>query len=226
MAGGYRAERETAEQAARQAGQILLDWMGKFSVRKKGVNDLVTEADNAAQESIQRLLQRAYPNDGFLGEETAAADFGRNDPAQQGRRRWIVDPLDGTTNYVHRIPFFCVSIGLEVEGRLVVGVIYDPLRKEMFSAAAGDGATLNGQRFQVSPEPNLNDGVISVGLPADPSTLPGAIDIFTDLSRQQMTLRRMGSAALSLAYTACGRFDGFWAESLKPWDAAGGVALV
>ena len=195
-------------------------WAGRFSIRSKGRNDFVTEADHAAQEAVQEVLLRRFPDDGFLGEEDAGV------PRPQGRRRWIVDPLDGTTNYVHGFPFFCVSIGLEAAGKLVVGVVHDPIRKETFSAAAGGGAWCNSTALHVTGCPDLSDALLSVGLPADMEKVPDALGCFERLSKSARSLRRMGSAALSLAYVAAGRLDGYWAHHVHPWDAAGGIVLV
>jgi myo-inositol-1(or 4)-monophosphatase len=138
----------------------------------------------------------------------------------------VVDPLDGTTNYVHGFPFFCVSIGLEVRGRLVLGVIYDPMRQECFAASEGGGATCNDLPIQVSPTGYLQDALLCGGVPADPSQHSSALTEFVNLSNRARSVRRMGSAALSLAYVAAGRLDGFWHSSLHPWDAAAGAMIV
>lgn len=220
MAGGrWGEEREAAIAAARSAGQVLVDWAGRFSVRSKGKNDLVTEADHAAQETIRQALVRRFPSDGFLGEEGL-------DQGSDASRRWIIDPLDGTTNYVHGFPFFCVSMALESEGQLVVGVILDPIRKECFAAAAGGGAYLNSTSIQVSTTRQLGDSLVCVGLPADLTTDRHPVEAVLRVSMKSRSLRRMGSAALSLAYVAAGRLDGYWAHSINSWDAAAGVVLI
>lgn len=214
-----QSELDAAVQAARRAGQVLMDWSGRISVRFKAANDLVTEADSAAQETIQDLLFRRFPQDDFLGEEGIPKK-------PSAARRWIVDPLDGTTNYVHGFPFFCVSIGLEIDGRLAVGVVYDPVRKECFSGAAGAGATCNGVPLRQSSAAALTHSLLCVGLPADLARFPTAMQKVERVSWKARSIRRMGSAALSLAYVAAGRLDGYWSPFLHPWDAAAGVVLV
>lgn len=217
---GWRSEREAAEQAGRVAGQILLDRLGKAAVRMKGPNDPVTEADHAAQDAIYRCLRQRFPADHFLGEEDAQ----RVRPP--GGRCWIVDPLDGTTNYIHGLPLFCVSIGLEVDGRLVVGVVFDPMRGELFSAAEGAGAAESGAALHVSAAVRLSEALVSVGLPTDLDRHSSVFPLFEETSRRCQSVRRLGSAALSLAYVAAGRIDAFWAHQLNCWDAAAGVVLV
>ncbi|MFO0946763.1 MAG: inositol monophosphatase family protein [Planctomycetota bacterium] len=216
----WNLERETAVQAARQAGRVLMDWSGRITVRTKGLNDLVTEADHASQEVLSEFLRRRFPSDGFVGEE------GQQRTNASAPRRWIVDPLDGTTNFVHGLPFYCVSIGLEVNGRLVVGVIYDPVRQECFSAASGGGASCNGVSIQVSATATLSDSLICGGAPADPQFHAAANAGFLRISSRARSVRRLGSAALALAYVAAGRLDGYWAVSLQPWDSAAGVLIV
>lgn len=219
---GWTTERETAIAAAQQAGRILLEMAGKVSVQFKGRNDLVTEADRAAQEAIRQALARRYPAFAFLGEEGAATRPTR----EPGARRWIVDPLDGTTNFVHGLPFFSVAIALEVDGRIVVGVVHDPVRNECFSAAAGAGGYCNHAAIQVSATATLGDALVGVGMPADVASVPDSLAAFATLSHRVRSMRRLGSAALTLAYVAAGRLDGFWAHDLKPWDAAAGCVLI
>lgn len=216
----YASEKEAAIAAAKRAGDVLLDWAGRFSVRSKGKNDLVTEADHQAQEAIRDSLLRRFPGDGFVGEEKIQ---GGDTP---GKRCWIVDPLDGTTNFVHGFPFFCVSIGLVVGDQVVVGVVHDPVHKECFAGAVGAGTTLNGLPLQVSPNSTLADSLLCVGLPADLERTPVAMKFLDRLSRSSRSVRRLGSAALSLAYVAAGRLDGYWSTFLNPWDAVGGVCLI
>lgn len=216
----WSLERDAATQAARRAGSTLLDWSGKISVRVKGINDLVTEADHAAQEVLRDFLGRRFPRDGFLAEEGE----GRVNP--EAERCWIVDPLDGTTNYVHGFPFYCVSIGLEVKGKVVVGVVHDPVRNESFVAAAGGGATRNDTPLRVSATEGAGDALVCGGVPADPERARRSLEEFTRLSGTARSVRRMGSAALALAYVAAGRMDGYWHTALHPWDAAAGALLV
>lgn len=216
----WRTEKQVAIQAAQQAGKVLLDWAGRFTVRSKGVNDLVTEADHAAQKLIHQKLAFHFPGDDFLEEE------GERQTEFLSSRRWIIDPLDGTTNYVHGLPLYCVSIALEADGELVVGVIHDPNRNECFAAAKGLGATCNGRMIQVSGASRLTDSLLCVGLPADLGNAPGAADAFARMSARSRSVRRLGTAALAMAYVAAGRLDGYWAANLHPWDAAAGVILI
>jgi myo-inositol-1(or 4)-monophosphatase len=216
----WQMECESAVLAAKAAGKTLLEWSGKVTVQRKGRNDLVTEADHAAQDTIRRALTRRFPADEFLGEEGAGA------AQPPGGRRWLVDPLDGTTNYVHGLPFFCVSIGLEVAGKPTVGVVYDPIRNECFSAVAGGGARCNGVTLRVSNTPSLADALVGVGLPADVHAWPHAVSAFVNMTKRSRSVRRLGSAALSLAYVSAGRIDAFWAHDLRPWDAAAGCLLI
>jgi myo-inositol-1(or 4)-monophosphatase len=197
------------------------DWIGKFTTRSKGQNDLVTEADLAVQLAIKETIQRRFPKDDFLGEEDSA-DLA----SLQSARRWIVDPIDGTTNFVHGFPFYGTSIALEVEGRIVVGVIFDPSKKEMFVAVEGQGATCNGQRLNVSSSPRLAEALVCIGLPAVPEKHPETIAGMVRLTARTRSVRRMGSAALSMAYVAAGRSDGFYSHIIQPWDVAAGVLLV
>jgi myo-inositol-1(or 4)-monophosphatase len=217
---GLRRERDVAVQAAKAAGRVLLDWQGRFSVSKKGVNDVVTEADHAAQEAIRQMLERHFPQDGFVGEE-AGADL-RLDAA----RRWVVDPLDGTTNYVHGFPFFCTSIALEAGGKPVVGVIFDPVRQECFAAAEGLGAECNGAPLRTSKTVDLHDALLFGGLPADMRTNRKPLEVFLALGAKGYSVRRLGSAALALAYVAAGRAEAFFAHKVEAWDVAAGAALV
>ena len=208
------------EQAARAGGQVLRDWAGKINAREKGPADLVTEADVASQETIRDLLLGAFPGHGFLGEENASI------PSRDDGYRWIVDPLDGTTNYVHGIPFYCVSIALEQRGRLVAGTVYDPVADACFSAAAGCGATLNGAPLAVSAVQNIAGAVLALSFPAGIG--PGAQELreFADFAVRAQSLRRLGSSALNLCYVAAGRFDAYWSRNVKIWDVAAGLLIV
>ena len=209
-----------AEEAAREAGRILLDWAGRFSVREKSPANLVTEADFASQEAIHRRLHERFPEHGFLGEE------GLQTAATDSDFRWVVDPLDGTQNYVHGFPYYAVSIGLEYQRRLVVGVVYDPNRNEMFSAASGRGATLNGARLQTTRVDELKQAMLVASLPVAPRGDDPAVARFLRVMPHAQTVQRTGSAALNLAYVASGRIEGFWSSSLMPWDMAAGALLV
>jgi len=209
-----------AEEAARAAGRVLDEWGEKFTVREKSPSNLVTEADHASQQTIFRMIHERFPDHGFLGEEGAGETKGNSG------YRWVVDPLDGTTNYVHRFPYYAVSIALEHEGELIVGAVYDPTRNEMFSAVRGAGATLNGRPIRPSQVELLGQAMLVGSLPVGGRADHPAVAKFLRLIPLAQTVQRTGSAALNLAYVACGRIDGFWSISLKPWDVAAGALLV
>jgi myo-inositol-1(or 4)-monophosphatase len=216
---------EVCEQAARAGGKTLLEWQDRIRVREKGPRDLVTEADVASQEAIQEVIRRAFPDHAFLGEETwpmQPADGG----GSSGGYRWIADPLDGTTNYVHGMPFFSVSVALEHEGELLAGVVYNPVSDECFWAQLGGGAWLDGQRLETSGVRRMNEAMLAASFPA--RVLPDSPEMrrFAEVLVQCQSLRRLGSAALNLSYVAAGRLDGYFATSLKIWDAAAGALLV
>jgi myo-inositol-1(or 4)-monophosphatase len=212
-----------AIQTARDAGHLLAErFGGALSISNKSELDLVTEADLASERLIIERIKTNYPHHAILAEESGASA-----PAdQEAQWRWIVDPLDGTTNYAHGYPCFCVSMGLEHEGKLELGVIYDPVRDELFTAERGQGATLNGRRIQVSQTNNLNSALLCTGFPYDVRERSEFARHFTNFIMKAQAVRRDGSAALDLAYVACGRFDGFWEEGLHPWDVAGGVLMI
>jgi myo-inositol-1(or 4)-monophosphatase len=210
-----------AEQAASEAGALLLGLYGKVTAREKRPGDLVTEADSASQRRIGEILAARFPDSTLLAEE----DGVQPDPANPWR--WIVDPLDGTTNFAHGFPFWCVSIALEHEGDLVVGVIHNPITGQTFGATKGQGATLDGQPLGVSAARTLRESLISTGLP----TLfePDADRTLEHLRRMSIgthSFRRTGSAALNLAYVATGAFEVFYATKINPWDVAAGVVLI
>ncbi|HEX8138978.1 MAG TPA: inositol monophosphatase family protein [Pyrinomonadaceae bacterium] len=213
-----------AIQAARDAGRILQERMGRaIQVSNKGDIDLVTEVDLAAETLIIERIKSYYPRHAVLAEESGASDL---EGAERSEYRWIIDPLDGTTNYAHGYPCFCVSIALERAGRLELGVIYDPTRDETFSAERGEGATLNGRRIRVSEVDDLNRAMLCTGFPYDVRDRGDFARHFANFIMHAQAVRRDGSAALDLAYVACGRFDGFWEEGLRPWDVAAGVILI
>lgn len=213
-----------AVQIARDAGLILTERMGRKSlqVANKGVIDLVTEADLAAERFIIERIQSYYPRHAILAEESGTTVSLERD----SEFKWIVDPLDGTTNYAHGYPVFCVSIALERAGEVILGVIYDPVRDEMFAAERGEGATLNGRRIRVSEVEDLNRAMVCTGFPYDVRDRGDFARHFAHFIMHAQAIRRDGSAALDLAYVACGRFDGFFEEGLRPWDVAAGVLLV
>jgi myo-inositol-1(or 4)-monophosphatase len=211
-----------AIQMAHDAGRILADHYGRVTqIRHKGTIDLVTEADLASELLIVERIKTHYPRHSILAEESGAS-------AAEGASewKWIVDPLDGTTNYAHAYPCFCVSIGLEHKGEMALGVIYDPLRDETFAAERGAGATLNGRRIRVSEIDELNQALLCTGFPYDVRDHGDFARHFNNFIKHAQAVRRDGSAALDLASVACGRFDGFWEEGLRPWDVAAGKILI
>jgi myo-inositol-1(or 4)-monophosphatase len=216
----YSSFRSLAEAAARRGGDILQDWATRFSAREKSPANLVTEADLASQQAIFDLIHEAHSNHRFLGEEDLNHDEG------DSPFRWVIDPLDGTSNYVHRFPYYAVSVGLECAGALIVGAIYDPNRDEMFSAAAGQGATLNGEPISVSHTKELAQAMCMASLPIRASREHPAVKRFVKALSVAQTVQRSGSAALNLCCVASGRVDAFWSTSLKPWDMAAGAVIV
>ena len=210
----------TCEAAARAGGAELLAWQGRFSARQKSARDLVTDADLASQAAVRAVILTDYPDHGFLGEEKP--DFSQLERPYC----WVVDPLDGTTNYVHDFPCFSVSVAVAKQGKLVAGAIFDPLRQEMFSAAAGHGATLNGLPLATSSTCQLEEALIAVSFPPQMTLEMPDVRAFLQTAPLSQAVRRTGSAALNLAYVACGRLDGHWAFQIRPWDSAAGVLLV
>jgi myo-inositol-1(or 4)-monophosphatase len=214
-----------AIQTARDAGRVLAERFGRnLRISNKSELDLVTESDLASERLIIDRIKTHYPRHAILAEES-----GENAPVAEGAQsdwRWIIDPLDGTTNYAHGYPCFCVSMGLEHNGTLEIGVIYDPLRDEVFSAERGQGAALNGKRINVSPTPNLSSALLCTGFPYDVRERGEFARHFANFIMNAQGVRRDGAAALDLAYVAAGRFDGFWEEGLKPWDVAAGKLLI
>src|SRR5712691_10726985 len=210
-------------EAARRGAAVLEEWRSRFQVREKARFDLVTEADLASQRTIYDYLHSVFPSHDFVGEED---DTRRARPNADAPPTWIVDPLDGTTNYVHDCPLYCVSIGLQVGGELVVGVVLDPARQELFTAAQGQGAWLNGKRLQTSRIERLEEALLATGFPPDLRGQERALDWWRHFSLKAQSLRRTGSTALNLAYVAAGRFDGYWAFDNHVWDVAGGAVLV
>jgi myo-inositol-1(or 4)-monophosphatase len=212
-----------AKEAARRGADCLEHWRGKFHFREKGKADLVSEADHASQQAIREYLARRFPDHLFVGEE---GDAPKSRPPANSPPTWIVDPLDGTTNYVHDCPMYCVSIGLMVAGELVVGVVYDPRAEEMFAAAKGMGAWLGDKQIHVSKVDRLGDALLSTGFaPRHEAQLRGA-EWWSRFGSQAQSIRRTGSTAMNLAYIACGRFDGYWSFDNHPWDVAAGYVLV
>jgi myo-inositol-1(or 4)-monophosphatase len=214
---------DAACEAARRGAAVLEDWRSRFQVREKARHDLVTEADLASQQAIRAYLHERFPTHGFLGEEDPSHQA---KPAADAPPLWIVDPLDGTTNYVHDCPMYCVSIGLWANGAMVAGVVFDPRQNELFSAAKGHGAFLNGKRLRTSRAASFSEALLSTGFPPDMAGQERALAWWRYFSLRTQSLRRTGSTALNLAYVAAGRFDGYWAFDNHVWDVAGGVMLV
>lgn len=212
---------EFAIHCARESGKIQRKYYEKhFAIHHKGEINLVTDVDFACQKRIIELIEKEFPKDNIISEEQQNSFNGKAD-------RWIIDPLDGTTNYAHGYPFFCTSIAHEVNGDVLLGVVYNPIFKELFVAQKGQGAYLNGKKIHVSVISDLKKSLLSTGFPYDIATSrQNNVDHFIDLLYQAQAVRRDGSAALNLCYTACGRFDGFWEMKLNPWDMAAGALIV
>jgi myo-inositol-1(or 4)-monophosphatase len=211
-----------AKAAAKKAGEIQLRRLGRLTgFRLKGVANLVTQVDLLCEEAVIGMIRRQFPDHAFLAEErgqeqTAPSDF-----------LWVIDPLDGTTNYAHGYPLFCVSIGLVKKGRIEVGVVFDALHRELFTAIRGRGAFLNGKRIRVSRVARLEESLLCTGFSYDRGErLRESLDAFVKLLPYPQAIRRDGCAALDICYTACGRYDGFWEHHLNPWDVAAGTLIL
>jgi len=211
-----------AIRAARAGGRILLrhfDHVDTLDVKSKGLHDFVSEVDRSAEQEIIEVLRQSFPDHAILAEESGA--HAGND------YQWVIDPLDGTTNYLHGLPHFSISIALKYRGRLEVGVVYDPIREEMFTASRGSGAQLNERKLRVTSRKELNQSLIGTGFPyRDFQHLDAYMGMFKDLATKAAGIRRPGSAALDFAYLAAGRNDGFWELGLSEWDMAAGVLIV
>ena len=216
------------ERAARAGGAVLLDWLGRFRAQKKGPRDLVTEADYASQREIRRIVQEAFPEHGFVGEEAegSAGQPPAGEPGHAGSgTRWIVDPLDGTTNYVHGFPAWCVSVALARGDELLAATIHDPLRDECFTASLGGGAFLNGEPIRVPPVTDLSESLAALSFPPHVEADSPAVADFLAVLPRVHSVRRTGSTALNLAWLACGRLHVFWARRIACWDAAAGFLI-
>jgi myo-inositol-1(or 4)-monophosphatase len=213
------------EHAARIGGAILLDWVDRITARAKGPKDLVTEADLASQQAIRQVLLSAFPDHQFLGEETENDAKTTQTAGNPGGFRWIVDPLDGTLNYVRGMPSYSVSIALERDSNVLVGVVFDPLLDECFTAVQGRGAFLNGRPLRSSQCRSLDEALVAISFSADVPR--GSVEIrrFIEVLHAAQSMRRTGSAALNLCYVASGRLDAYFASSLKSWDVAAGVLI-
>jgi len=246
---------DDAKEAARLGAAALEQWRHRFSVREKGRFDLVTDADLASQQAIRDFLHQRFPDHAFLGEEAVSQNsssesappirpLAEGKPGPNAPPTWIVDPLDGTTNYVHDCPMYCVSIGLMVQGELVVGVVFDPSRQEMFQAAKGQGAWLGEpgvltpasraasppggatRRLQTSRSDRLEESLLATGFPPDLHGQERALDWWRYFSLRTRSLRRTGSTALNLVYVAAGRFDAYWGFDNHAWDVAGAAVII
>jgi myo-inositol-1(or 4)-monophosphatase len=213
---------KTCENAVRAAGALVLDWAGPLGAREKGPADLVTEVDLASQKVVREIVLAEFPDHIVLGEEDSAERVAR----RAGSYRWIVDPIDGTTNFVHGVPHYSVSLALEHDGELLVGAVYDPVRDECFMARAGGGAFLNGRRIQTSDIRELPQALASVGFPPQIQRDSPDLNVFIEALLRCQSIRRTGSAALNLCYVAAGRFDLSWSFSTRIWDVAAGVLMV
>jgi len=212
-----------AVQAARRAGAIInraARDVDAYPVTRKRHNDFVTEVDKAAEAAIIEIVQRAFPDHGILAEESG-------EKSGAGEYTWIIDPLDGTTNFIHGFPQYCVSIGVSHRGTLAQAVVYDPCSNELFTASRGRGAYLNDRRIRVSKRTRLRDALIGTGFPfRDFTGLDDYLAVLREVTSKTAGVRRAGAAALDLAYVAAGRLDGFWESGLSPWDMAAGALLI
>jgi myo-inositol-1(or 4)-monophosphatase len=214
------SELETALSAASRAGEVLRAGFGtEHAITYKGEVDLLTEIDEEAERMIREELLGTFPTYGMLAEE--GGEFAGEEDA-----RWIVDPLDGTTNYAHGLPIFCVSVALERSGEVVLGVVHDPMGEETFIAERGRGATLNDEPITVSETDELIRALIATGFPYDRAELPEALELFGRLAATTQGMRRLGSAALDLCYVASGRIDGYYERGIWPWDLAAGIVIL
>lgn len=210
----------TAEGIAREAGAILLEHLGRVRIESKGEADLVTAADRASEAHITRRLREEFPGHAMIAEE------GSRTEGADGSPQWYVDPLDGTTNYAHGLPFFAVSLGLERAGEIEAGVVYNPPLDEMFTALRGQGAWLNHEPIHVAETGSLTEALLATGFPSRKRHRNPNIYFYQHFSLISHGMRRLGAAALDLCYTACGRFGGFWEFNLQPWDVAAGALIV
>jgi myo-inositol-1(or 4)-monophosphatase len=215
-----------ALRAARKAGDLIVrasDELDRVGHQAKGVADYVTEVDIAAEQEILYQLGKAYPDHAFLAEESGQTGNAKSD------HLWVIDPLDGTSNFMRGIPHYCVSIACIIDGRLAHAVVFDPVRQEEFTASRGRGAQLNGHRLRVSNRTDLRECLLGTGIPFlghEQQRLPQYTQTLAELAAQCMGIRRAGAAALDLAYVAAGRFDGFWETGLERWDIAAGALII
>ena len=215
--------KETLIKAAREAGSIIREnFDGKFDIESKGnvIANIVTEIDKKAEARIIELIKAEFPNHGIVAEEIGEID-------EEANTRWIIDPIDGTTNFAHSVPICCVSIGVEKDGEVILGAVYNPIMEEFYFAEKGGGSFLNEKKISVSKTDNMDLSLFVTGFPYDTSRNPrNPLGVFGDIVMMDIPVRRLGSAALDLCWVACGRFDGFWEYNLNPWDVAAGYLIV
>jgi len=206
--------------AALKGGQVLQKYLGNNpQINKKGPIDLVTEADTGSEKEILKIIQSCFPEHSVLAEESGAI---QNNPDYQ----WIIDPLDGTTNFAHQIPFFSVSIAFSIKGNIAVGIVFNPITRELFSAVQGQGTELNNRIIKISTKPKLSESLLVTGFPYNfEQIFDPVISRFSRCMKASQGVRRLGSASLDLCYVACSRFDAFWEQNLKPWDTAAGFLI-
>ena len=220
MTAEQKAFLTVAVEAAHAAGKIQQFYASSDLEidTKSSETDLVTKADKLCEKKIREIILAAYPDHEILGEEGGSTG--------ESNHRWVVDPIDGTLNYAHGLPFYCVSIGLEIEGQLAIGVIFDSVKNELFTAVRGEGAFLNGAPIEVSKESELIRSMLVTGFAYQKETVHENVEIFGRVHQKVRSVRRLGAAALDLCYIACGRLEGFWELKLSPWDVAAGVLIV
>jgi len=206
------------QELAHEAGLLLLSFFGKVAVEYKGDVDLVTQADRSSEKLIVERIRKQWPEHDLLGEEGSRRETGSD-------FHWYIDPLDGTTNFAHGYPVFCVSLALEYKGERIAGVVFDPCRDEMFAAKKGSGSALNGSKIHVSPTERLKESLVATGFPSHKRHKNPNIHFYHQITLRSHGVRRAGSAALDLCCVACGRYDAFWEFNLNPWDTAAGVLL-
>ena len=213
--------KEVAVSVVQEAGKYALKRMGhlKQVSQKSGRTDLVTDVDKKCEEIIINTIKKDFPSHSILAEESG-------EYSQEADYKWVIDPLDGTTNYAHAFPVFCVSIGVTFKGKVKLGVVYDPSRDELFVAEDDKGASLNGNKIEVSKTKALQDSLVVTGFAYNTEGRIANVEYFTKMLENTQAVRRLGSAALDLCYVACGRFDGFWEMGLNPWDTAAGQLMV
>jgi len=213
---------KSCQQAAQAGGEILLKWLGKTNVSEKNSGDLVTEADYESQKTIRDFLENKFPEHSFLGEE----EDGSLKTLETGGFCWVVDPLDGTTNFVHQLRSFAVSVALTYRGEVIVGTVLDPVLNECYSAAQGQGADLNGETIQTSDCDDIQNSLLVCSFSTHVTPDDPQVKRFLQVMHRCGSIRRLGSAALNLCYVGCGRLDGYWATSVSIWDIAAGMLIL